>query len=110
MEYAKSLIKSKAGKNKSRRDSIAAAAKSGGVEAEDDDDVEEESWTFIGGGETDVDDLDSDLAMRRAMAELEQGTTGPRAGPTRGRRPAALGSRVWSMTGGAAGARGVGVS
>ncbi|KAB5511732.1 glycosyltransferase family 1 protein [Coniochaeta sp. 2T2.1] len=47
LEYAKSLIMAKAGKNASRRDSI-AAAKSGGVEADpDDDDVEEESWTFV---------------------------------------------------------------
>lgn len=94
---------SKAGKNASRRDSI-AAAKSGGVEADYDDDAEEESWTFVGGGETDVDDLDPENVVRRTMADRHHSG--------RGRRPA-LGSRVLSMGSGGAGAvgaRGVGVS
>lgn len=104
LEYAKSLIMSKAGKNASRRDSI-AAAKSGGVEAEDDDDAEEESWTFVGGGETDIDDLDPESVLRRTMAEMDQ----PGHAAVRGRRPA-LGSRVLSRGSGAVGARGVGVS
>jgi sterol 3beta-glucosyltransferase len=43
MEYAKSLIKRKAGKNKN-------------ADADDDDDDEtEESWTFVGGDEPDPD-------------------------------------------------------
>ncbi|KAH8903731.1 family 28 glycosyltransferase [Coniochaeta sp. PMI_546] len=104
LEYAKSLIMSKAGKNASRRDSL-AAAKSGGVEADDDDDAEEESWTFVGGGETDIDDLDSESVLRRTMVELDH----PGHGAVRSRRPA-LGSRVLSMGSGAVGARGVGVS
>jgi sterol 3beta-glucosyltransferase len=99
---------SKAGKNASRRDSI-AAAKSRGVEAPDeDDDVEEESWTFVGGGETDVsDDLDPEVVVRRKLADLDHPGHGAAA---RDRRRPALGSRVLSQGSGAVGARGVGVS
>jgi sterol 3beta-glucosyltransferase len=106
MEYAKSLMKSKAGKNASRRDSIAVAKSTGNLEAADvDDDVEEEAWTFVGGGETDVsDDLDTESTLRRTMAELD-GTTGR----TAARKPA-LGSRLLSNGSSAVGARGAGVS
>jgi sterol 3beta-glucosyltransferase len=108
LEYAKSLIKSKTGKNATRRDSI-TAAKSGNIEAADDDDDEEENWTFVGGVDTDVsDDLDPESTMRRTMAELD-GATGPAAGAIRARKPA-LGSRVLSKGSGAVGARGAGVS
>ena len=101
----------KAGKNASRRDSI-AAAKSGGVGAaaavdDDDDEAEEESWTFVGGGETDVSD-DLDLPARQSQANLDRHHSGY-GGAVRGRRPA-LGSRVLSLGSGAVGARGVGVS
>ena len=105
---------SKAGKNASRRDSI-AAAKSGGVEADpDDDDVEEESWTFVGGGETDIEDLDPETVARRSLAELGPAHGGV-GGYGRGRGRPALGSRVLSGAGavgtvGTVGARGVGVS
>jgi sterol 3beta-glucosyltransferase len=110
MEYAKSLMKSKAGKNASRRDSIAVAKSTGNLEAADvDDDVEEEAWTFVGGGETDVsDDLDAESILRRTMADAE-GATGRAAGASRARKPA-LGSRVLSNGSSAAGARGAGVS
>lgn len=106
MEYAQSLMKSKAGKNASRRDSIAVAKSTGDLEAADvDDDVEEEAWTFVGGGETDAsDDLDADSTLRRTMADLD-GTPGA----LRARTPA-LGSRVFSNGGSAVGARGAGVS
>lgn len=49
MEYAKNLIKRKAGKNKNA--AIAAASASADSDAED----EEESWTFVGGDEPDPD-------------------------------------------------------
>lgn len=99
----------KASRNASRRDSI-AAAKSGGVDAaDDDDDAEEESWTFVGGGETDVDDLDPENVVRRAKAQMEH--PGHGHGGARGRRPG-LGRRVLSMGSGSGpvGAKGVGVS
>jgi len=100
----------KAGKNASRRDSIAAAKSGAGgaVVMDDDDEAEEESWTFVGGGETDVsDDLDLQQPVRQSLADLDRHHPG--YGALRGRRPA-LGSRVLSLGSGAVGARGVGVS
>jgi sterol 3beta-glucosyltransferase len=76
------------------------------VEADDDDDAEEENWTFVGGGETDLDDHDPESAMRKAMAELDN----PGSGAFRGRRQASGTSRMLSMASGAVGATGVGVS
>lgn len=63
MEYAKSLIERKAGRN-------AAAAERAATSGSDDldDDVEEESWTFIGDDTgTDENDLDIDGVMRRSQ-------------------------------------------
>lgn len=101
LEYAKSLIKSKTGKNAVRRDSIAAAKLSG--EPLEDEDEEEENWTFVGGGDTDVsDEVDHDAStMHRTM----DGTS------RLGLRKPAIGSRVSSGVGsGAVGAAGQGVS
>lgn len=108
----------KAGKNASRRESI-AAAKSGAVEApDDDDDVEEESWTFVGGGDTDVgSDLDPEIAAGQILTDLKHtpGHRSPRAGRDR-RLPQSVGSRVSGLGSGAVGAvgavgaKGVGVS
>lgn len=52
MEYATSLIKRKAGKNKQ-------------PEADEDDDETEESWTFVGG-----DEPDPDMVTRRLSEGL----------------------------------------
>ena len=87
LEYATSLIKAKAGKNASRRDTVGVA----GVDA-DDDDEEEESWTFVGGGDVDVDDFDPESAMRRAVSEMESVDRAAIKGKGVGRR--SLGSRV----------------
>ncbi|OTB02405.1 glycosyltransferase family 1 protein [Hypoxylon sp. CI-4A] len=59
LEYAKSLIKSKAGKN------AATAGSSDGTTA--DDSEEEESWTFVGG-----DDVDPELVVKKsALSQME---------------------------------------
>lgn len=63
MEYAKSLIERKAGRN-------AAAAERAATSGSDelDDDAEEESWTFIGDDTgADENDLDIDGVMRRSQ-------------------------------------------
>ncbi|KAK7700349.1 Sterol 3-beta-glucosyltransferase [Diaporthe eres] len=63
MEYAKSLIERKAGRN-------AAAAERAATSGSDDmdDDAEEESWTFIGDDTgPDENDLDIDGVMRRSQ-------------------------------------------
>ncbi|KAK6952586.1 Sterol 3-beta-glucosyltransferase [Daldinia eschscholtzii] len=69
LEYAKSLIKSKAGKN------AATASSPDGTIA---DDSEEESWTFVGG-----DDIDPELVVKKsALSQMESsmsGTTGSTA-------------------------------
>ncbi|KAG4220325.1 Sterol 3-beta-glucosyltransferase, partial [Phytophthora cactorum] len=58
LEYAKSLIKSKAGKN------AATASSPDGTIA---DDSEEESWTFVGG-----DDIDPELVVKKsALSQME---------------------------------------
>lgn len=58
MDYAKSLIEKKAGKN-------AAAAERATSGSDDiDDDAEEESWTFVGEG--DDEDSDVDAALKHA--------------------------------------------
>lgn len=72
MEYAKSLVMKKAGKN-----AAAAAA----TDSEDYDDVEEESWTFVGDG-----DASDELAAEAAVAGVAGG------GMTMGSK--ALGSRL----------------
>lgn len=99
LEYAKNLIKSKAGKNSARRDSAAAD----GVDADiDDDGEEEESWTFVGADADTIDDLSADAVMKRTVSDLKVSPLGI-GGGTEGR---ALGSRA--LSGG--GARGAGVS
>lgn len=107
----------KAGKNASRRESI-AAAKSAGVDAPaDDDDVEEESWTFVGGGETDVsDDFDPEAVARRTLADLHHPSRRHSPGAVRDRRPPqpVVGARALGGLGsgavGAVGAKAAGVS
>ncbi|KAL2260494.1 hypothetical protein VTK26DRAFT_5486 [Humicola hyalothermophila] len=92
LEYATNLIKSKTGRNKTRREAAAAASAAtgdGGADFLDDD--EEESWTFIGGGDAEV--LSDDLSA--GSASSSQGVA--RAGS----KQRALGSKV---LGGAAGA------
>ncbi|KAI8965490.1 glycosyltransferase family 1 protein [Daldinia sp. FL1419] len=74
LEYAKSLIKSKAGKN------AATANSPDGTVA---DDSEEESWTFVGG-----DDIDPELVVKKsALSQMESSINGS-IGST------ALGSRL----------------
>ncbi|KAJ8128975.1 hypothetical protein O1611_g4656 [Lasiodiplodia mahajangana] len=59
LEYAKSLVASKAGKN--------AATANGPDEIVDGDESEEESWTFVGG-----DEIDPELVVKKsALAEME---------------------------------------
>ncbi|RYP18250.1 hypothetical protein DL765_004049 [Monosporascus sp. GIB2] len=71
LEYAKSLIKSKAGKNAAAAQANANAAGASGQGSTDgvastntDDDDEEESWTFVGGGSGD-DALEQELAAKK---------------------------------------------
>ncbi|KAI1826364.1 glycosyltransferase family 1 protein [Xylaria intraflava] len=59
LEYAKSLVLSKVGKN-----AATAGSPDGTV---DDDESEEESWTFVGGDEADLDPA----AMKNTLAEME---------------------------------------
>lgn len=76
MEYAKSLIERKAGRN-------AAAAERAATSGSDDmdDDAEEESWTFIGDDTgPDENDLDIDGVMRRSQFLMPVGSPdGPSA-------------------------------
>lgn len=85
MEYAKSLIERKAGRN-------AAAAERAATSGSDDmdDDAEEESWTFIGDDTgPDENDLDIDGVMRRSQLLMPIGSPdGPSA------RSKSLGSKV----------------
>lgn len=77
MEYAKSLIERKAGRN-------AAAAERAATSGSDDldDDVEEESWTFIGDDTgPDENDLDIDGVMRRSQLLMPIGS--PEGPPAR---------------------------
>jgi len=62
LEYAKNLIKSKAGKNASRRDSATDGADD--ADGDDGDDDEEESWTFVGtGGSSEPDPVVDEFAV-----------------------------------------------
>lgn len=73
MEYAKSLIERKAGRN-------AAAAERAATSGSDDldDDAEEESWTFIGDDTgPDDNDLDIDGVMRRSQFLVPLSPEGP---------------------------------
>ena len=100
MEYAKNLIKAKAGKNSARRDSVTA----GGADADvDDDDGEEESWTFVGADADTIDDLGAESVLKRNVLDFQ---TSP-LGISNDAGLAALGSRGLSGVGGA---RGAGVS
>lgn len=81
LEYAKSLIKSKAGKN------AAATSSPDGTIA---DDSEEESWTFVDG-----DNIDPELVVKKsALSQME-------ADANRGAMSQALGSRLLGGKGGA---------
>lgn len=57
MEYAKSLIERKAGKNAAAAERAATSGTTGDM----DDDVEEESWTFIGDDTSPEDDGDAEI-------------------------------------------------
>ncbi|KAK5659134.1 hypothetical protein OQA88_1224 [Cercophora sp. LCS_1] len=75
LEYAKNLIKSKAGKNTARRNSVTAEGTNADID--DDDDVdEEESWTFVG-ADADLDDLSTEGVMRKTVADLRKSPIGP---------------------------------
>jgi sterol 3beta-glucosyltransferase len=82
LEYATNLIKSKAGKNQTRREAAAnatATANNAGATSTDGagsgaavldghdfmDDDEEESWTFVGGDAETIDDLTAEGIMKR---------------------------------------------
>ncbi|KAJ4286192.1 Sterol 3-beta-glucosyltransferase [Collariella sp. IMI 366227] len=122
LEYATNLIKSKTGRNQSRREAAASASANatnpnpnpasntaaagtatdgtssppavGGTDMLGDDD-EEESWTFVGGESETIDDMAAQGGMNRMLG-------GALGGPVR----RALGNRV---LGGAAGSAGDGV-
>lgn len=80
MDYAKSLIDKKAGKN-------AAAAERAGTSGSDeiDDDAEEESWTFVG----EADDEDSGMEAALKHSTFLKSMSGPSAEVAK-----ALGSRA----------------
>lgn len=63
MEYAKSLIKRKAGKNEQ-------------TEPDEDDEETEESWTFVGG-----DEPDPDMVTKKLSEGLSNLATGRRMVP-----------------------------
>lgn len=64
MEYAKSLIEKKAGKNAAAAERAATSGSDGDM----DDDVEEESWTFIGDDTSpEDDDLEIDAILKRSQ-------------------------------------------
>lgn len=101
MEYAKSLVKRKAGKNKTaavRQEQQEQLAQAHSDENEWDAD-EEESWTFIGSDEPDPDVTTKRLSEMHAVA-----ARGNKLGRGLGQVPAAgggrksLGSRVMSPT------------
>ncbi|EAQ92099.1 hypothetical protein CHGG_00334 [Chaetomium globosum CBS 148.51] len=80
LEYATQLIRTKTGKNQTRRKAAAASAGtatdgpggSGGSGPDADllDDDEEESWTFVGGDADTIDDLSVEAAMKRTVPDL----------------------------------------
>lgn len=79
MEYAKSLIKRKAGKN-------------GQVDADEDEESAEESWTFIGNDEPDPDMMTKKLSDMGALQGSDSETAGLRLPGTTDSKP--LGTRV----------------
>ncbi|KAI1082540.1 glycosyltransferase family 1 protein [Whalleya microplaca] len=99
MEYAKSLIKSKAGKNAAAATATTTTGPDGAVPDDVDVDVfddEEESWTFVGTAGGDAD-LDTDLVAAAARkAAAVEGVGGARGGVG-----TAIGSRL--LGGGGAG-------
>lgn len=88
LEYAKSLIKRKLGKN-AEGDRVASG--DGADESVDDDEDDEESWTFVGG-----DEPDPDFVTKKLSESV--GGLGPAGLPNRG---PVLGSLA--IKGGAAG-------
>lgn len=86
LEYATQLIRTKTGKNQTRRKAATASAAGtatdgAGSSADADanaaadlvdmlDDDEEESWTFVGGDPDTIDDLSVEAAMKRTVPEL----------------------------------------
>jgi len=90
LDYARNLIKSKAGKNSARRESVTAD----GADADiDDDPEEEESWTFVGADADTIDDLSIDGVMKRTVAD-------PKASPILSGERRPLGNRVLSSSSG----------
>ncbi|KAL2017215.1 hypothetical protein VTK56DRAFT_2422 [Thermocarpiscus australiensis] len=108
LDYATSLIRSKAGKNQTRREAAAVIMADGAAaevpDLDDDDDDEEESWTFVGGDAEIIDDLSAEVATKRTVADVKSPVVLPASdGQGQGQGPGqsrALGSRV---LGGAAG-------
>ncbi|KAH6844779.1 glycosyltransferase family 1 protein [Chaetomium sp. MPI-CAGE-AT-0009] len=68
LEYATQLIRTKTGKNQTRR-------KAAADDMQDDD--EEESWTFVGGDPDTIDDLSVEAAMKRTVPDLDAVLGGP---------------------------------
>lgn len=89
LEYAKNLIKAKAGKNSARRESITADGADADIDDFDED--EEESWTFVGADADTPDDLNVDAVMKRTLSDLKSSPLGITGGAEK-----ALGSRVIS--------------
>lgn len=87
MEYAKSLIEKKAGKNAAAAERAATTGSVGDM----DDDVEEESWTFIGDDTSPEDDgdVEIDAIMKRSqfLASFSDAA-----------KPQALGSKTLNST------------
>ncbi|KAI0010732.1 glycosyltransferase family 1 protein [Xylariaceae sp. FL0662B] len=87
LEYAKSLIKSKAGKNAAAATATITTGPDGAVpdDVDVDFDDEEESWTFVCG-----DDIDPELVARKNSLAHMESVSGGRGGP------AAFGSKLLS--------------
>ncbi|KAK4442693.1 sterol 3-beta-glucosyltransferase [Podospora aff. communis PSN243] len=88
LDYARNLIKSKAGKNSARRESVTAD----GADADVDDGEEEESWTFVGTDADTIDDLGADGVLKQTVADVKPS---PRVNEAR-----PLGTRVLSSSSG----------
>jgi sterol 3beta-glucosyltransferase len=81
LEYARSLILRKTGKNQAKNHDTDTSPVS-------DDEDEEESWTFVGTG----DEVDPELIVKKsALADAEQFLTGSKV-----KSSSSLGSRVLS--------------
>lgn len=80
LEYAKNLIKAKAGKNSARRESVTADGADADIDDFDED--EEESWTFVGAGADTADDLNVESVIK-TVADLRSSPMGVSGGPSK---------------------------